>query len=204
MRIDIITVVPDILKSPFEASILKRAIEKGHVEIHMHNLRDYVTDNYKQIDDYQFDYILGAGDKIEIKVFGQPDLDVTSLLGNSGEINYPFLGKVKLVGLSVSQVEQTISEGLQPDYLVNPNVYAQVVEYRPFYIHGEVKEPGAYPYQPAMTVNQAIALAGGLTERASVDKIFIFKEQTKQQQQKGSLNSQIAAGDTIKIEQRLF
>lgn len=149
-------------------------------------------------------YILGAGDKIEIKVFGQPDLDVTSLLGNSGEINYPFLGKVKLVGLSVSQVEQTISEGLRPDYLVNPNVYAQVIEYRPFYIHGEVKEPGAYPYQPAMTVNQAIALAGGLTERASVDKIYIFKEQTKQQQQKGSLNSQIAAGDTIKIEQRLF
>lgn len=54
MRIDIITVVPEILKSPFEASILKRAIEKGLVEIHLHNLRDYVTDNYKQIDDYQF------------------------------------------------------------------------------------------------------------------------------------------------------
>lgn len=54
MRIDIITVVPDLLKSPFEASILKRAIEKGLVEIHIHNLRDYVTDNYKQIDDYQF------------------------------------------------------------------------------------------------------------------------------------------------------
>lgn len=54
MRIDIITVVPDILKSPFEASILKRAIEKGHVEIQLHNLRDYVTDNYRQIDDYQF------------------------------------------------------------------------------------------------------------------------------------------------------
>ena len=149
-------------------------------------------------------YILGAGDKIEIKVFGQPDLNVTSLLGNSGEINYPFLGKVKLVGLSVSQVEQTIISGLQPDYLVNPNVYAQVVEYRPFYIHGEVKKPGGYSYQPAMTVNQAIALAGGLTERASVDKIFIFKEQTKQQQQKGSLNSQIAAGDTIKIQHRLL
>lgn len=54
MRIDIITVVPDLLKSPFEASILKRAIENGHVEIYLHNLRDYVTDNYKQIDDYQF------------------------------------------------------------------------------------------------------------------------------------------------------
>lgn len=54
MRIDIITVVPDILKSPFEASILKRAIEKGLVEIHLHNLRDYVTDKYRQIDDYQY------------------------------------------------------------------------------------------------------------------------------------------------------
>ncbi|MDC9514555.1 polysaccharide export protein [Pseudoalteromonas sp. Angola-30] len=149
-------------------------------------------------------YVLGAGDKVEIKVFGQPDLEVTALLGNSGEVNYPFLGKVKLAGLNTSEVEQVITEGLKPDYLVNPNVYVQVIEYRPFYIHGEVENPGAYPYQPAMTVNQAIALAGGLTERASVDKIFIFKEQTKQQQQKGSLNSQIAAGDTIKIEQRLF
>lgn len=54
MRIDIITVLPVLLKSPFEASILKRAIEKGLVEVHFHNLRDYVTDNYKQIDDYQF------------------------------------------------------------------------------------------------------------------------------------------------------
>lgn len=54
MRIDIITVVPDILTSPFDVSILKRAIEKGLVEIHLHNLRDYVTDNYKQVDDYQF------------------------------------------------------------------------------------------------------------------------------------------------------
>lgn len=54
MRIDIITVVPDILKSPFEASILKRAIDKGLVEIHLHNLRDYVTDKYRQVDDYQY------------------------------------------------------------------------------------------------------------------------------------------------------
>lgn len=54
MRIDIITVLPELLKSPFEASILKRAIEKGLVEVHFHNLRDYVTDNYRQIDDYQF------------------------------------------------------------------------------------------------------------------------------------------------------
>ena len=150
------------------------------------------------------DYVLGPGDKVEIKVFGEPDLEVTALLGNSGEVNYPFLGALKLAGLTTFEVEKSIASGLQPDYLKTPSVYVQVVEYRPFYIHGEVKSPGAYPYQPAMTVNQAVALAGGLTERASTDKIYIFKEQTKQQQQKGTLNSQIAAGDTIKIEQRLF
>ena len=55
------------------------------------------------------DYILGAGDKVEIKVFGQPDLEVTALLGNSGEVNYPFLGKVKLAGLNTSEVEQIIT-----------------------------------------------------------------------------------------------
>jgi len=54
MRIDIITVLPELLHSPFEASILKRAIEKGHVEVHLHNLRDYTTGKYKQVDDYQF------------------------------------------------------------------------------------------------------------------------------------------------------
>ncbi|KHM46527.1 capsular biosynthesis protein [Pseudoalteromonas distincta] len=150
------------------------------------------------------DYVLGPGDKVVIKVFGEPDLEVTVLLGNSGEVNYPFLGSLKLAGLTTFEVEKSITTGLQPDYLKVPSVYVQVVEYRPFYIHGEVKSPGAYPYQPAMTVNQAVALAGGLTERASTDKIYIFKEQTKQQQQKGTLNSQIAAGDTIKIEQRLF
>ena len=144
------------------------------------------------------------GDQVEIKVFGQPDLEVIALLGNNGEVSYPFLGKIKLAGLSTTQVENLITQGLKPDYLVNPNVYVQVTEYRPFYIHGEVKNPGAYPYQPAMTVNQAVALAGGLTERASLDKIYIFKEQTKEQQMNGNLNSQIAAGDTIKIEQRLF
>ncbi|WP_228852005.1 tRNA (guanosine(37)-N1)-methyltransferase TrmD [Aegicerativicinus sediminis] len=54
MRIDIITVVPELLKSPFEASILKRAIDAGHVEVYVHNLRDYATDNYKSVDDYQY------------------------------------------------------------------------------------------------------------------------------------------------------
>ncbi|HEY9184276.1 MAG TPA: tRNA (guanosine(37)-N1)-methyltransferase TrmD [Salegentibacter sp.] len=91
MRIDIITVVPDLLRSPFEASILKRAIEKGLVEIHLHNLRDYVTDNYKQIDDYQFGG--GAGmvmmvepiDKCITKLKSERDYDELIYMTPDGE-----------------------------------------------------------------------------------------------------------------------
>ena len=70
--------------------------------------------------------------------------------------------------------------------------------------YGEVKKPGGYPYQPGMTVNQAIALAGGMTERASREKILISREGHKSQSENGSLNSRILAGDTITIEQRFF
>lgn len=91
MRIDIITVVPDILTSPFDVSILKRAIEKGLVEIHLHNLRDYVTDNYKQVDDYQFGG--GAGmvmmiepiDKCITHLKSQRDYDEIIYMSPDGE-----------------------------------------------------------------------------------------------------------------------
>lgn len=91
MRIDIITVLPELLKSPFEASILKRAIEKGLVEIHFHNLRDYVTDNYRQVDDYQFGG--GAGmvmmiepiDKCISKLKSERDYDEVIYMTPDGE-----------------------------------------------------------------------------------------------------------------------
>jgi len=149
-------------------------------------------------------YILGPGDKVEIKVFGQEDLTVETLLSNSGQINYPFFGEIKVTGLTVKQVEKLIYKGLKGNYLVNPNVYVHVVEHRPFYIHGEVQKPGGYPYQPGLTVNQAIALAGGLTERASKEKIYLFKEKNKKTQINASLTYKVNAGDTILIKQRFF
>lgn len=152
----------------------------------------------------QEDYILGPGDKIAIQVYGESDLSVEALLGSNGKINYPFLGELVISGLTVKEVEALITQGLKNGYLVNPNVYAQVESYRPFYIHGEVKKPGAYPYNPGMTINQAIALAGGLTERASENKIFLFKENEKTKQIKANMDTKVAAGDTIKIDQGFF
>lgn len=152
----------------------------------------------------QEQYLLGPGDVIIIKVYGQEDLELQTRLTDSGTINYPFLGELQLTGMSIKQVENVIYQGLKGDYLVEPNVFVGMVEYRPFYIHGEIKLPGGYPYQPGMTVNQAIALAGGLTERASRDKILISREGQKNQHENGNLNSRILAGDTITIEQRFF
>ena len=152
----------------------------------------------------QQQYLLGPGDVVIIKVYGQEDLELQTRLTDSGTISYPFLGELQLTGMSIKQVEDVIYQGLKGDYLVEPNVFVGMVEYRPFYIHGEVKLPGGYPYQPGMTVNQAIALAGGLTERASRDKILISREGQKNQHENGNLNSRILAGDTITIEQRFF
>lgn len=149
-------------------------------------------------------YTLGPGDTIVIQVFGQDDMKIETQLTDSGTINYPFLGTLKVTGMTIKQLEQRIYSGLKGDYFVEPNVFVGIVQYRPFYIHGEVKKPGGYPYQPGMTVNQAIALAGGLTERASKEKIFISREGEKEKNTQGDLNSRINAGDTITIEQRFF
>lgn len=149
-------------------------------------------------------YILGPGDSIVIQVFGQDDMKIETQLTDSGTINYPFLGTLKVTGMTIKQVEQRIYSGLKGDYFVEPSVFVGIVQYRPFYIHGEVKKPGGYPYQPGMTVNQAVALAGGLTERASKEKIFISREGEKEKNTQGDLNSRINAGDTITIEQRFF
>ena len=100
-------------------------------------------------------YQLGSGDKINISVFGENDLSLEVRLPDVGTINYPFLGEVKLVGLTAAEVEQLIYTGLKGDYLINPSVSVTITEYRPFFIDGEVKRPGGYPYQPGLTVNKA-------------------------------------------------
>ena len=149
-------------------------------------------------------YKLGQGDRIVIKIYQQPELTLETQLNDLGTINYPFIGSVKLQGLTVEQAQQLIYQGLNGDYLIQPNVFVSVTEYRPFYIHGYVNRAGGFAYQPGMTVNQAIALAGGLSQRGSLDKIFISREGKVQSLEKASLDTPIQAGDTIVINQRFF
>lgn len=161
--------------------------------------------NGKAIESNLSQYRLGPGDIIKISVFGENDLSIESRLPHLGIINYPFLGDIKVVGLTASELEETIYEGLLGDYLINPSVSVTIVEYRPFFIDGEVKKPGGYPYQPGLSVNKAAALAGGYTERASKTKIQIAREVDGVRQTLTALDTDIVLpGDIVTVNQSFF
>src|SRR6266404_5692905 len=120
-------------------------------------------------------YRLGPGDRIIIKVFGEEDLSMDVRLNDTGRLNYPFLGELVVQGLTVAKLEQLITRGLKGSYLRDPTVTVLIAEYRPFFVNGEVQKPGGFPYQPKLTVEQAIALGGGFTQRASHSRIEVIR-----------------------------
>jgi len=151
-------------------------------------------------------YKLAAGDVITIRVFGEDDLSREKIrLSDAGTIPYPVLGEVKALGLTIGEIERSITAGLSVRYLVNPRVSVTIEEYRPFYINGMVEKPGAYPFQPGLTVLKASSLAGGFKERASFSKISIIREDApKAGPQKAEINTPVNPGDTIFIEESFF
>lgn len=160
-----------------------------------------VSNNANAIDRY----LLDTGDTINITVFGEPELSKQTLLSDSGNITYPFLGEINVRGLTVVELEKTIHDGLKGDYLINPNVSVAIVQYRPFFIDGEVKKDGAYPYQPGLTVAKAVTLAGGFTERASKSKIYLIKSNDPQQTSTlVKFNTKVGPGDIITVKQSFF
>jgi polysaccharide export outer membrane protein len=151
-------------------------------------------------------YKLAAGDVITIRVFGEDDLSREKVrLSDAGTIPYPVLGEVKALGLTIGEIERSITKGLDGRYLINPRVSVTIEEYRPFYINGMVERPGGYPYQPGLNVLKAASLAGGFKERASFNKISIIRENDPQNKpQKVDINAQVNPGDTIFIEESFF
>lgn len=127
-------------------------------------------------------------------------------LDEKGTVTYPFLGEIRAVGLSVREFESRIATGLKKgEYLVAPEVQVLVLEYRPFYVNGEVKRPGGYPYVPGLTVQKAVTLAGGLTPLASERKIYVIRERNPNgAREKISLDAAVMPGDTVIVEEGLF
>lgn len=157
-------------------------------------------------------YTLGAGDLISISVYDEEDLSLEVRIGLSGQISYPLLGDVAVSGLSPKQLEDKLVAGLKGPYLIDPSVTVSIQEYRPFYVIGEVKKPGGYPFHPGLTVDKAISISGGFTERASKSSIFVVHDSGSSEQKRSDddekeavkLFDVIQPGDVITIEQSFF
>ena len=150
-------------------------------------------------------YRLGPGDRIIIKVFGEEDLSMDFRLNDSGRLNYPFLGELVVEGHTVAELEQLITRGLKDSYLRDPAVTISIAEYRPFFLKGEVRNPGGIPYQPKLTVERAIAIGGGFTERASRSKIEIIRASDPAHKAVHvELPDPVFPGDIITVKQSFF
>jgi polysaccharide export outer membrane protein len=150
-------------------------------------------------------YRLDAGDKIHIQVYGEKDLTVDAVVGDSGRISYPFLGEMQVKGKTIHELEQLITKGLKGDYLVNPEVTVTITEYRPFYVNGWVKKPGSFPFQPGMTVRKAISLAGGFGERANRRALTVVHgDDPEGKQEQIRLDDQLRPGDIITVGRSFF
>ena len=150
-------------------------------------------------------YKLGSGDKVRVQVYNEEDLNLETRVSDRGTISYPFLGELNVANLTPAQLEEVITARLRGDYLVNPKVSVDILEYRPFYVNGEVQSPGGFPFQPGITVRKAISVAGGFRERASKEKIFVIRGDDPAGQSKHiGLDEILYPGDIITVEQSFF
>ena len=150
-------------------------------------------------------YTLDAGDKLRVVVFGQEGISGAYTVDAGGNISMPLIGTVPAHGVSTQQLARTITERLKQGYVREPHVTVEVETYRPFFILGEVTTPGQYPYVADMTVEKAIAIAGGFAPRAYKQTVELT--QTAQGQQIKSdvpLSYRLRPGDTLLVKERWF
>ena len=149
-------------------------------------------------------YQLDSGDRLRITVFRQVDLSGEFVLDGDGNLALPLIGEVRSGGQTVrdleTQIETAFSEG---GFLVNPQVGVEVLSYRPFYILGEVNQPGSYPYVSGMTGITAVAMAGGFTVRARQSSMSVQRRGEEGHRSIG-VASTVLPGDILNIEERFF
>jgi len=156
-------------------------------------------------DEESVEYRLGAGDKVRVLVYNEQDLSGEFEVDGAGQISLPLIGTMKISGLTVPEVERQVSSKLADGFLINPQVSLEIMNYRPFYILGEVKQPGSYDYVNGMTILNAVALAGGFTPRAQEKKIEVTRNDgDKEVRLQSALTAKVLPGDIIRIPQRLF
>lgn len=147
-------------------------------------------------------YRLGAGDEVRMTVFGEDDLTGTYAVDGAGRLALPLVGAVPVGGLTARQAEAAIAKRFADGYLRDPRVALEVLTFRPFYILGEVRAPGAYAYAEGLTVMGAVALGGGFSYRADEDDIDISRDGADLQDV--PVETPVRPGDVIRVRQRFF
>lgn len=149
-------------------------------------------------------YRLGSGDKLRVTVYGEPNLSGEFDVDGGGFVALPLIGEVQAGGATVREMEKRVEAALEDGYLVSPRVAIEVANYRPFYIIGEVNNPGRYPYVDGMTVTNAVAMAGGYTYRARQSRAEIQRQGSDDVEDNAKGSTPVMPGDVITIPERFF
>ncbi|WP_417515968.1 polysaccharide biosynthesis/export family protein [Minwuia sp.] len=163
---------------------------------------DDVPENVaRQLEEYR----LGPGDRLQIKVFGQDEISGEFEVSAAGELSYPLIGQITAENLTPGEFNKILTAALE-EFFVTPQVTVEVTNYRPFFILGQVGNPGTYKYQPGLNARMAIAVGGGYTRRAKEEPITIFRTDSAGNLIKfdADQDSVILPGDTIEVHRRLF
>jgi polysaccharide export outer membrane protein len=150
-------------------------------------------------------YQLDSGDQVRVIVFAQPDLSNSYMVDQAGQISMPLIGSIPARGRTTAEIAADITAHLRNGFVRNPDVAVEVDRYRPFFVMGEVGVAGQYPFVPGMTVQQAIAVAGGFSVRADKSSVQVTRSigGTVDTERLG-LSDPVAPGDTIYVRERVF
>ncbi len=153
------------------------------------------------LDNYQ----LGPGDKLRVIVYGEDDLGGTFDVDGGGFVSLPLIGQVKVAGFTARQVEGAVTNKLSDGFVNQPRVNVEVQQYRPFYVIGEVNKPGEYPYVNEMNVLNAVAVAGGYTQKAVESGFYVRRNGDPHEVYiSADAGAKIYPGDVVRIDSSAF
>lgn len=149
-------------------------------------------------------YRLGIGDKLKVTVFGEENLSGTFEVNALGNVPLPLIGEMKAQGQGIGEFRDQIARRLAAGYLKNPRVSVEVLNYRPIYVHGEVRTGGEFAFKNGIRFRDAIAMAGGYTYRANQNHLIVVREGEGEVKVPLPNDLPVLPGDNIKVPERFF
>jgi polysaccharide export outer membrane protein len=151
-------------------------------------------------------YRISTGDKLKVTVFNEADLTGEFQVNERGNVAFPLVGEVQAANSTPDEFQQRLTARLRGKYVKNPRVAIEMTSYRPFNVLGEVKNAGQYPYRPGLTIQDAVALAGGFTYRANTRTVYVRRADAGGEISVSTDGEKvpILPGDNIRVPERYF